>query len=268
MHETPPPPPLPPSPAGSTDPAESLSPQGPSELELRLREAGAEQLLALVREHAAHLEVPAARQALRNPHCTAEIAELLADQPRLVAFYEMRRELALHPRTPEPLALRHVPGLYWRDLMALGQDTRARPRVRRAADQHLAIRLPKLAVGEKITLARRCGSEILSQLRHDPSPRVVAALLDNPRLTEDLLAPVVHAPTTPGPVLALVAADRRWGLRPALQSALARNPATPSATALRLLPLLPKQELRGVAQDPRASEPVRHRARLLLGEEP
>lgn len=183
MRETPH---LPPDPAGPAEPGEGLSPRGPSELELRLREAGAEELLALVSEHAAHLEVPAARQVLRNPHCTAEILELLADQPRLIAFYEVRRDLALHPRTPEPLALRHVPGLYWRDLMTLGQDTRIRPRVRKGADQYLAIRLPELALGEKIALARRCGPGILSQLRHDPSPRVVAALLDNPRLTEEL----------------------------------------------------------------------------------
>jgi len=237
-------------------------------LDLLLAEAGADALLALVRAYASRLDAPAARLALRNPHCTAEIVELLADQPRLVSFYEVRRDLAQHPRSPEPLALRHVPGLFWRDLMLLGLDTRVRPRVRRAAEQCLAVRLPELAVGEKITIARRCGPGVLGQLRHDPSPRVVAALLDNPRLTEDLLAPVVHAPTTPGPVLALVAADRRWGVRPALQSALARNPATPIPTALRLLPLLRKPELRAVAQDPRTAEPVRLRARLLLGEAP
>jgi hypothetical protein len=241
------------------------------DLELRLREAGADELLALVRElvrgHAAHLDAPAARQALRNPHCTAEVVELLADQPRLVSFYEVRRDLALHPQAPEPLALRHVPGLYWRDLMTLGQDMQVRPRVRQAADRHLTVRLPELALGEKINIARRCGVGILSQLRHDPSPRVIAALLDNPRLTEDLLAPVVHASATPGPVLALVAADRRWGARAGLQAALARNPGTPVATALRLLPLLRKPELRAVAQDPRICDPVRRRARLLLGEE-
>jgi hypothetical protein len=235
-------------------------------LELRLREAGAEELLALVREHGGHLEVQAARQALRNPHCPAEVLELLAEQGRLVAFYEMRRDLALHPRTPVALALRHVPGLFWRDLMALGLDTRVHPRVRRAADQYLNLRLPELALGEKINLARRCGPGVLAQLRHDPSPQVIAALLDNPRLTEDALAPIVHAPATPGPVLALIAADRRWGTRPALQAALARHPATPVAAALRLLPLLRKAELKGVAQDPRTCEPVRLRARLLLGE--
>jgi len=260
MHDSPPS-------DATPEPAASLSPQAPSELELRLRDAGAEGLLALLHEHLEHLEVQAARQALRNPHCAAEAVELLASQQRLTAFYEVRRALAFHPRAPEPLALRYVPGLFWRDLMALGQDMRLHPRVRRSADQFLLLRLPELALGEKINLARRCGVGIISQLRHDPSPRVIAALLDNPRLTEDLLAPILHSPKTSGAVLALVAADRRWGVRPALQAALARHPATPVATALRLLPLLRKPELRAVAHDPRVAEPVRRRARLLLGEE-
>jgi hypothetical protein len=242
-------------------------PTPPDDLELRLRDAGAEELLALLREHGPRLDVQAVRQALRNPHCAAEAVELLAEQARLLSFYEVRRDLALHPRSPEPLALRFVPGLFWRDLATLGLDTRVRPRVRRAADQQLAARLPGLALGEKIAIARRCAAGLLAQLRHDPSPRVIAAVLDNPRLTEDALAPVAHAPTTPGPVLALIAADRRWGVRPALQAALARNPATPVAAALRLLPLLRKPELRAVAQDPKTAEPVRLRARLLLGEE-
>lgn len=252
------------------EPPDTAPQPGHDDLELRLlrlREAGAEELLALLREHGPRLDVQAVRQALRNPHCAAEAIELLAEQARLLSFYEVRRDLALHPRSPEPLALRFVPGLFWRDLVTLGLDTRVRPRVRRAADLQLAARLPGLALGEKIAIARRCGAGILAQLRHDPSPRVIAAVLDNPRLTENALAPVVHAPTTPGPVLALVAADRRWGVRPALQAALARNPATPVAAALRLLPLLRKPELRAVAQDPKTAEPVRLRARLLLGEE-
>lgn len=251
----------------SAETSPDSDPESHSDLDRRLREAGSEELLALVRAHAATLEAPAARHVLRNPFCTTEVVEILADQGRLVSFYEVRRDLALHPRTPEPLALRFVPGLWWRDLMALGLDTRVRPRVRRMADQHLMIRLPELSLGEKINLARRAAPGVLPQLRHDPNPRVISALLDNPRLTEDILAPVAHSAATPGPVLAEIAADRRWGARPGLQAALARNPRTPLPSALRLLPLLRKPELKAVAQDIRVSEPVRARARVLLGEE-
>lgn len=248
-----------------TEPAEPEALSGlPPEVVQRMRETGSEELLRLVREHAALVDPPAVRLILRNPHVTPEVAEALA-QPRLLAFSEVRRELALHPRTPETLAQQLIPGLAWRDLTALGWDTRLHPRLRRLADQYLAMRLPELATGEKMSIARRAGPGLLAHLRHDPSPRVIGALLDNPRLTEDILAPVVHGAATPGPILALIAQDRRWGKRYGLQVAICRNPGTPLAISLKLLPLLRKSELQAVASDVRLAEPVRHRARLLLG---
>jgi hypothetical protein len=238
------------------------------ELARRLREAGAEELTALVREHPHELDPQAVRQALHNPHCTAEATEEIAAQLRLLSFYEVRRDLAMHPRTPEVLALRFVPGLYWRDLLALGCDTRLRPTLRRAADLQLGVRLPQLAQGEKVSLARRASAGVLAQLRYDPSPRVIAAMLDNPRLTEGLLAPVVARPSTPPAVLALIAGDRRWGVRYPLRVALARNPSTPVEIAWRILGTLRRMDLQPVASDPRCSEPVRRRARVLLREPP
>jgi hypothetical protein len=237
-----------------------------AELERRLREAGPDELLALVRERAPELSPAAVQQALRNPYVTAEVVDELAAQERLLVFYEVRRDLARCRAAPETLALRLVGGLYWADLMALGLDTRLHPRLRRAADQHLLARLPGLSVGEKVSLARRAAPAVLAHLRHDPTPRVIAALLDNPRLTEGTLAPLVHGETTPAPVLELIAGDRRWGARYPLRLALARNPATPLGAALRLLPALHKPDLRAVAGDPRLADPLRRRARLLLGE--
>ncbi|HEX4965004.1 MAG TPA: hypothetical protein VF173_29620 [Thermoanaerobaculia bacterium] len=248
------------------EPADRSDPSDPSDLARRLREAGSEALASLVRERAAELGLPAVRQALRNPHCSAEVVEEVAAQTRLLSFYEVRRDLALHPRTPEVLALRFVPGLYWRDLMELGLDTRLRPTLRRAADLQLSARLPQLALGEKMSLARRAGPGVLSQLRHDPSPRVMTALLDNPRLTEGVLAPVVGSAATAPAVLEVIAADPRWGVRYPLRLALARNPATPVATAWRILGTLRKLDLKPVAADPRLPAPVRQRARVLLGE--
>jgi hypothetical protein len=158
-----------------------------------------------------------------------------------------------------------VPTLYWRDLMALALDIRLRPPLRRAAEIHLGARLPGMAAGEKISLARRAGSGVLSQLRNDPSPLVIAALLDNPRLTEGVLAPVLHSASTPPAILELIANDRRWGVRYPLRLALVRNPLTPLKVAWRLLETLRRIDLQPVAADPRLPEPVRQRARVLLG---
>jgi hypothetical protein len=236
------------------------------ELHRRLREAGSEELLALLRTHAGELTPPAVRHALRNPFCTAEAIATVAGEQRLLSFYEVRRDLALHPQTPELLAARLVPTLWWRDLMALALDTRLRPALRRTAETHLGARLPEMAVGEKISLARRASPGILSLLRHDPSPPVIAALLDNPRLTEGLLAPVLHRTSTSPAVLELIANDRRWGVRYPLRLALVRNPATPLQVSWRLLEALRKTDLRPVATDPRIPDPIRRRARVLLGD--
>ncbi len=244
-----------------------LAPEEPTpELHLRLSEAGSEELLALLRAHAGELTAPAVRHALRNPYCTAEAIAAIAEAARLLSFYEVRRDLALHPRTPETLAARLVPTLWWRDLAALALDTRLRPVLRRTAEIHLGTRLPEMAVGEKVSLARRASPGILSQLRHDPSPQVIAALLDNPRLTEGVLAPVLHSASTSPAILELIANDRRWGVRYPLRLALVRNPATPLKVSWRLLEALRKADLRPVAADPRIPEPVRRRARVLLGD--
>ena len=80
--------------------------------------------------------------------------ERLLAVPEIAAAYEVRLEAARHPRTPQISALRFVPGLYWPDLLRIGLDIHLHPVVRRAAEQRIAERLPGLAVGEKIAIAR------------------------------------------------------------------------------------------------------------------
>lgn len=234
-------------------------------LRRRLRQADGEELLALVRERAGDLGPEEARQALANPFAGSEVIELLAAHRGLVGHYEVRRTLAFHPRTPEPLALRFVAGLYGRDLLSLGLDTRARPTVRRAGERYLIQRLAGLSVGEKTAVARRASPGVLVHLRHDPSPRVIAGMLDNPRLTEGTLAPLVHKSNAQPEVLKLIAEDHRWGVRYPIRLAISRNPRTPVATALRLLPLLKRPDQLAVATDHRLHAAVRRRARLLSG---
>jgi hypothetical protein len=231
----------------------------------RLREAGGEELRALLRSLAADLDVAAAQVALRNPHAGEEAVRLIADQQRLLAFYDMRRDLAQHPATPQAIALALLSGLYWRDLVGVGLDVRIRPVVRRAAEQRLVDRLPGLAVGEKAAIARAASPRVLQALRHDPTPRVIAALLDNPRLVEADLLPVASGEATHTPVLAVILAHRKWGNRYPVRVAVVRNPRTAPALALQHLPLLKRSDLRAVASDPRLPLVVRRKAELLSG---
>ena len=237
----------------------------PEGLAERLAEAAGEELAALVDAHLAQLEAEQARIVLRNPFVTSRIIGLLATVPRLAASREIRREAVAHPATPRVLALEWVGSLYWPDLARIGRDPRENPAVRRAADLALVERLPGMAVGERTALARSGGPGVIAHLRLDPTPRVVVALLDNPRLTEGLLMPLLASERAVPGCLAAVAASRRWGARPAVRAALARNPKTPLATVLALLPALRKAELAAIAIDPRLAEAVRQRARLLSG---
>lgn len=236
-----------------------------TELPQRLREADADDLLDLLRRHAAELDVVAARQALRNPFLPPEGIEVLAAQARLLPVYEVKRALALHPRTPETLALRFVPSLFWRDLMEVGRDTRVRPTVRRAAERRLLARLPGLAEGEKVAIARRGSAGVLARLRRDPSVRVVRAFLDNPRATESLVLPLLAHQDAQPEVLRAVARHRRWGLRYEVRLALCRHPHTPLVVSLGLLGHLRKADLRKIAAETRVPPAVRRKAEVLLG---
>lgn len=243
-----------------------MSEQHALPLAQRLRQASARQLRELIALHAAELSLTEARQALLNPWVDATAIDELASVRRLMAIDEVRSALARHPRTPEVVAMRLLPGLFWRDLLETSLDVRVRSGVRTVAEGYLVKRLARLSVGEKITLARRAGHGVLATLRHDPSPRVIAALLENPRLTEATLLPMVTSERTPPGNLALVAQSPRWGCCYDLRSGLARNPQAFLRTALAVLPALRRGDLETIAATERLSPVVRHEARELLAQ--
>lgn len=203
------------------------------------------------------------RQILLNPFTDHEVLAVLLAVPHLVKSPEVRKALVAHPRTPEAAALGLVGTLFWHDLLDLAADLRVPPAVRHAAERYLIERLVGLTEGERVTLARRASTAVLTRLRLDPSPRVIAAMLENGRLTEGQLLPMLASDSTPPEVLALVAGSR-WGLRYEVKVALARNRRTPVVTVLMILPHLRESDLRVVMADPRLAMPVRHAARQRL----
>ena len=235
------------------------------EIEQRLAAANEDELVDLVREQLGALDGTVLRQILRHPFLGAKAIQLLLEDRQLVGSYEVRRELAGHPKTPNARAMQLVATLYWRDLARLSSESRVRPMVRRAAERRLAERLPGLSAGEKVAIARRCGPGLVTRIGQDPNPRVLQALLDNPRLTEGALLQLVSRDSARPELLALVARDRRWGVRYRVRVPICRNPNTPVATALAQLAALRKLDLEKVAEDPRLASAVRRRANLLLG---
>ena len=62
-------------------------------------------------------------------------------------------------------------------------------------------------------IARGASPAVLAALRHDPTPRVVAALLENPRLTEATLLPLLASEQSSPQALAVVAGNPKWSSR-------------------------------------------------------
>jgi len=243
-----------------------MDPARRAEFAVRLRECGEQEMIELLEPELEHLDGETVCLALRNPHASGRVIDLILGERRLLLSSEVRKALVQHPKTREARALNLVPALYWSDLVELGGDTRIRPRIRLAADRRLIERLPRFEVGERVAIARKAGPGVIVRLLRDSDLRVVEALLENPRMTEAILAPCLQGDTVRPETLGRIASDRKWGSRYAIRDAIARNPRTPSATVLELLVYLRKSDLRDVRADRGIAPEVRRRAGLLLGE--
>jgi hypothetical protein len=239
--------------------------KGPEdELPRLLREGNEKELDELLSTRLEEIEPAAVRQLFRNPFLTGVQIDRLLASSRLLSSYEVRMEAARHPRTSRIVALRFIPGLYWADLVRVGLDMRLHPVVRRAAEVRLTERLPSLSVGERMAIARRAAPGVLSALRNDATPRVIAAMLENPRLTEGLLLPLLASQGALPSILAVIASSPKWSVRYPIRLALCQNSRTPVDRTLRLLPLLKRNDLEGVAANAHLPLPVRRRAQLLV----
>lgn len=223
----------------------------PPDWSARVAGAGRTSLLALVEEHLRAFGEHEALQVLRHPFTSTEVVELVLGDRRFSALAAVRKAAALLPATPRPDALRCVEDLGWRDLLDVSREARTPAPVRRAASLKILERLPRLALGERLTLARLADRPVLRALLQDRDPRVVAAVLSNPRLVpDDLVAWIATGEPDPGS-LGVVGGDDRWALRRDVRGALVRCSATPRGVALSLLSRCSRAELRDLLEDPR-----------------
>lgn len=238
------------------------------QLRTRLRVAPSGELLRLVEEHLGGFGIGEVRAVLLNPYVTGDVIRELRASRSLTTIYEVKAALARHHRTPEAGALSLLSALFWRDLLEISIDTRIRASVRRTAERYLLRRLSRLAIGEKIALARRAGPEILAVLRHDPSLRVLEAVLESPRLTETTLLPLLGDDRASPRHLDLVARHPRWGRRYPVRKALSRRPKSPFRVLFDILEDLRPADLSAVAELEAHSAIVREKAREILEDRP
>jgi hypothetical protein len=118
--------------------------------------------------------------------------------------------------------------------------------------------------GERTAAARRQDRFVLDRLLHDRDPRVVAVLLENPRITERDVVRIAAMRPTVAEALELVAAHAKWGQRYRVRQALVFNPACPFPLARRILPTLLRQHLAELAASNALSPELRDETHVLL----
>ncbi len=120
--------------------------------------------------------------------------------------------------------------------------------------------LEDMSLGMKKWRARLQDRHLLSRLAREGDVRVMAILLDNPRVVEeDVVTWAARRPMRADALLA-VAAHRRWSLRPKIQEAVARNPYSPAHVAASYMPVFSSKLLRMIENDASLHELVREAA--------
>ena len=205
---------------------------------------------------------------LRNPAVTAALLQRIGRSPIWLKSYKLRVALVQHPRTPRPLALSLASSLRWGDLARVTTSARSPVTVRAVAEKILLLRLPELALGERISLARVAPPLVLHGLRRENSPLVARALLENPLLRYEEALSMAERPDAPPPLLQALAECTRFVGRRELRLALAAHPHTPSVVALRLVSALEEGSLVCLAASPAAPILVRLAAERRLASGP
>jgi len=85
--------------------------------------------------------------------------------------------------------------------------------------------------GKRIDLAASAQEEDLTLLVHDPSPRVIMAMLENRNVTEEHVLIIANRKNLPPEVLSAIFRDKRWSESYPVRLTLAKNPKTPLFTA-------------------------------------
>jgi len=205
---------------------------------------------------------------LRNSAAPSDLLERIGKDRRLTSHQEVRSGLARHARTPPSISRNLLSHLYWKDWIDIAAAPAANPVIRRQAEQMLLTRLARLSLGERIALARRATRGLIPGFMDQTHPRVVRALLENPRLAElDVVSLAGNVETGPE-ALECIAMHSNWGARRSVRLELIVRTELPAQTGLRLAHQLDPRDQRVLVEDDRVPLVVRVWIERRLGKNP
>jgi hypothetical protein len=226
-----------------------------SQLETLLYSRSAEVLAALLdnpRLGEQHLTLLLARKDLAR-----EIVLRVAENKQWMKSYPLKTAILKHPRTPRHIAIPLLKFIYPFDLLEIAATPGAAPDLKRLVEDSLLAQRESLALGQRLTLARRGTHRICGALLSDSDSRVIRSALDNPSLTEQAVAAALLMRGGSSELPVLVAEHRRWASLRGVRLALLRNEHLSLARFAAMLPELSLGDLNDLARDPRLAANLR-----------
>jgi hypothetical protein len=119
-------------------------------------------------------------------------------------------------------------------------------------------------VEQRIERAATVREEGIDSFLHDPSPRVLKALLSNRLLTDEQVLVIANRRSLPGDVLEAIAKDGRWAGSYPIRMAIAKNPKTPLFVSLSLARHLRLFDLADITRDHFLPIPYRKKIEAMI----
>ena len=121
-------------------------------------------------------------------------------------------------------------------------------------------RVMKMNMRDRMKLAMKGDREARDVLIRDPNRVVSAAVIQNPKITEQEVEKIAAMRTVPEEVLRLIATNRAWSKNYQIMHKLVQNPRTPLANSITILTRMQTKDLIAMSKNKNVSEAVRKQA--------
>jgi hypothetical protein len=125
-------------------------------------------------------------------------------------------------------------------------------------------RIMFMSTKDRMKLGLKGDREARGILIRDSNRVVATAVIHNPRITDKEIENIASMRTVSDEVLRLIGMNRAWTRSYPIIHNLARNPRTPMATAIQILPRIQMKDLQTLSENRNISEGVRRQAYRLV----
>jgi hypothetical protein len=115
-------------------------------------------------------------------------------------------------------------------------------------------------------LATTAGEEEIATYLHDPSPKIIRALLQNRHLSEEDVTIIAKRKNLPSDILETIFKDNRWAESSPVRLALARNPRSPLSVSLTIARYLRIFDLEEITRSHFIPLVFRHKVEMIINE--